>query len=260
MNVLLDVAAKPIVAHRGGRARGPENTLEAMRLGVAAGADAIELDVHSCAGGEIVVIHDATVDRTTDGCGEVCAMKLADLRSLDAGSRFTPASGKGAVLGTARIPTLEEVLEEFPRTAIIIELKTAAASAATRALIERHRAEGRCLVDSFHADALETFRGSRIACGPSRNGVARLIARSWLRTPWPYTELDAVCIPRKYRGVPLPVGRIARLLRAEKKPTHIWTVNAPREAVELWRLGVCGIITDDVPAIVEARAAVAAEG
>ncbi len=249
---MLDIDAKPVVAHRGGRARGPENTLEAMRLGIAAGADAIELDVHRCADGDVVVIHDATVDRTTDGRGAVGEMTLADLRSLDAGCRFVPKSG-ARTANAARISTLAQVLEEFPETPIIIELKTAAASAGTLALIKHHDAKSRCIVDSFHADALEVFRGSGIARGPSRNGVARLIARSFLRTRWPGAELDAVCIPRNYRGVPLPIARIARLLRRENKPTHIWTVNDPREAIDLWRLGVAGIITDDVAAIVAAR-------
>ncbi|HLA14672.1 MAG TPA: glycerophosphodiester phosphodiesterase family protein, partial [Gemmatimonadaceae bacterium] len=166
MNVLLDVTAKPVIAHRGGRAHAPENTLEAMQRGVAAGADAIELDVHCCASSEIVVIHDATVDRTTDGCGTVAGMTLADLRSLDAGARFSGAKARCGV------PTLAEVIESFPETPLIIELKTPAASAATRALIEKHNAESRCLVDSFHASALEIFRGSSIARGPSRDGVA----------------------------------------------------------------------------------------
>lgn len=252
MNVLLDINARPVVAHRGGRAGGPENTLEAMRLGVGAGADAIELDVHTCADGAVVVIHDATVDRTTDGRGAVREMTLADLRSMDAGCRFVPNSGARS-LGTARIPTLVEVFEEFPGTPIIIELKTAAASARTLALIRHHDAKSRCIVDSFDADALEVFRGSGIARGPSRNGVARLIARSFLGTKSPSGEFDAVCIPRNYRGLPLPIARIAALLRRQNKPTHIWTVNEPDEAIDLWRLGVAGIITDDVPAIVAAR-------
>lgn len=255
MNILLDIGAKPVIAHRGGRAHAPENTLEAMRLGIAAGADAIELDVHRCADGEIVVIHDATVDRTTDGSGAVAAMTLRDLDSLDAGSRFTGISG-GFGPGSCRIPTLEQVLESFPATPLIIEVKTTAASAPTRALIERHGAAGRCLVDSFHAEALEIFRGSGIAHGPSQGGVARLIARSFLGTRgWPAVKVGAICIPRRYRGFPLPVERIAALLRSEGRPTHIWTVNDPAEAAFLWRLGICGMVTDDVPAIVAARRA-----
>jgi len=252
VNVLFDVTAKPVIAHRGGRAMAPENTLRAMELGVAAGADAIELDVHCCASGDVVVIHDATVDRTTDGSGAVAAMTLDDLRSLDASCRF--AGGQAERIGRCRIPTLGEVLESFPATPVIIELKTAEASRLTRELIEKHGAEDRCLVDSFHADALEAFRGSRIARGPSRDGLARLIASCFLpRSVGPAVELDAICTPRNYRGLPLPVRRLAALLRSSGKPTHVWTVNDPAEARELWRQGVCGIITDDVAAMVAAR-------
>ncbi len=253
MNVLFDITARPVIAHRGGRARAPENTIAAMRLGVAAGADAIELDVHRCASGEIVVIHDPSVDRTTDGTGRVATMTLADLRSFDAGCRF---SGTPPTTGSCQIPTLAEVLEAFPETPLVIELKTPAASAGTRALIEQHHAEERCLVDSMHASAIEIFRGSRIARGPTQNGVIRLIAKSFLRGgDWLPVELDALCIPRNYGGLPLPVRGIASLLRSAGKPTHIWTVNDPAEARELWRMGVCGIITDDVAGIVAAREA-----
>lgn len=252
MNVLFDITARPVIAHRGGRARGPENTIRAMEQGVAAGADAIELDVHRCASGEIVVIHDDTVDRTTDGNGAVAGMTLADLRSLDAAARCAGAPVLAGV--RCQIPTLAEVLEAFPRTPLIIELKTPAASTETRALIERHRAVKRCLVDSFHSAALEVFRGSGIARGPSRDGVARLVARSFVRTrTWLSVDLDAICIPRSYRGMPLPVGRIAALLRPSGKPTHVWTVDDPEEARDLWRIGVCGIITDDVAAMIHAR-------
>ncbi|MBC7789635.1 MAG: hypothetical protein H7Z74_06800, partial [Anaerolineae bacterium] len=154
-----------------------------------------------------------------------------------------------------RIPTLDSVLESFPEIPIIVEVKTPRASALTRSLIEKHGAASRCLVDSFHAEALEIFRGSGIPHGPSRDGVARLIARSYLGTRWPAVELAAICIPRRYRRFPLPVERIAALLRREGKPTHIWTVNDASEAAFLWRLGICGMVTDDVPAIVAARSA-----
>jgi glycerophosphoryl diester phosphodiesterase len=257
--VLFDVDARPVIAHRGGSARGPENTIEAMRLGIAEGADAIELDVHLCSDGEVVVIHDPTVDRTTEGRGAVDCMTLADLRSLDAACRFSGVEPQSPGRRPCRIPTLSEVLESFPRTPFIIEVKTPAVSIQTRALIEKHGAEDRCFVDSFHSNAVDVFRGSRIAHGASRTGVARLIARSFLHAPAPLGgDVSALCIPRRYRGWPLPLKRLSAYLRSAGKPIHIWTVNDPREALELWELGVSGIITDQVPAIVAARGAVAA--
>jgi glycerophosphoryl diester phosphodiesterase len=254
VNVLFDVNERPVIAHRGGRARAPENTLEAMQLGMADGADAIEFDVRLSADGEVVVIHDATVDRTTDGSGAVERMTLADLRSLDAGRGSSRIEAHQVARGACRIPTLVEVLESFPGTPLIIEVKAPAASIPTRALIEKHGAEARCLVDSFHSNALAVFRGSRIARGASRNGVIRLIASSFLhsRALLP-VELSALCIPHTYRGLPLPVERLVAIMRSASKPTHIWTVNDPGEALELWGLGVSGIITDDPRAILAAR-------
>ncbi|HEY8178521.1 MAG TPA: glycerophosphodiester phosphodiesterase family protein, partial [Candidatus Limnocylindria bacterium] len=82
-----------VVAHRGAPVQAPENTMESFRLGAAAGADAIELDVHLTSDGHLAVIHDETVDRTTDGTGEVASFTLEDLRKLDAGARFTAADG-----------------------------------------------------------------------------------------------------------------------------------------------------------------------
>jgi glycerophosphoryl diester phosphodiesterase len=138
---------------------------------------------------------------------------------------------------------------------LIVEVKTPAASAATRALIERDGAEDRCLVDSFHGEALTAFGGSRIALGPSRDGLVRLIARTLLPIgARANVRPAALCIPRRYRGFPLPVRRLAALMRAAGKPVHVWTVNQPAGALELWRMGVSGIVTDDVRAMVAARA------
>jgi glycerophosphoryl diester phosphodiesterase len=254
VNVLFDVNARPVIAHRGGRARAAENTLEAMQLGIADGANAIEFDVRLSADGEVVVIHDATVDRTTNGSGTVERMTLADLRSLDAACGFSRIEAHPVARRACRIPTLAEVFESLPGTPLIIEVKAPAASTLTRALIEKHGAEDRCLVDSVHSNALAVFRGSRIARGASRNGVIRLLAGSFLHTrallP---VELGGLCIPRTYRGLPLPVKRLVAIVRSMGRPTHIWTVNDPREALEMWALGASGIITDEVRAIVAAR-------
>ncbi len=89
VNPLLDLGAHPVIAHRGSSAEAPENTLPAFEAAIRRGADALELDVRLTADGAPVVIHDATLDRTTDGEGPVAAQALAELRTLDAGSKFT---------------------------------------------------------------------------------------------------------------------------------------------------------------------------
>src|SRR5215213_3619479 len=112
-------------AHRGGAGIAPENTLEAFREGLRVGAGVLELDVHTTADGHIVVMHDPAVDRTTQGTGPVREMTLAELKRLDAGYRFTrdeggtfPHRGEGI-----RIPTLEEVYDEFTEVPINVEIK-----------------------------------------------------------------------------------------------------------------------------------------
>ena len=254
MSVLLELDRRPVIAHRGGAARAPENTLEAMRLGIADGADGLEFDVRLSADGEVVVIHDATVDRTTDGAGAVESMTLRDLRSLDAGFRFNRGPSDPAHTIKHRIPTLDEVLRSFPEIPLIIEIKAPLAASATRRLIEKHAAEDRCLVDSFTSAALTDFRGSRIALGAGRSGVAAMLAKWCMgaRTPVP-DNVSALCIPLMYYGAPLPVRRLAQIMRSAGKPTHIWTVNRPEEARAMWALGASGIITDDVPLILAAR-------
>lgn len=254
MSVLLELDRRPVIAHRGGAARAPENTLEAMRLGIADGADGLEFDVRLSADGEVVVIHDATVDRTTDRAGAVERMTLSELRSLDAGFRFNAGPPDPARKIEYRIPTLDEVLRSFPEIPLIIEIKAPLAASATRRLIEKHAAEDRCLVDSFSSAALTVFRGSRIARGAGRSAVAAMLAKwcTGARSPVP-DYVSALCIPPIYYGAPLPVKRLAQIMRAAGKPVHIWTVNQVDEARAMWKLGASGIITDDVPAILLAR-------
>ena len=254
MNILLELDRRPVIAHRGGRARAPENTLEAMRLGIADGADAIEFDVRLSADGEVVVIHDPTVDRTTDGVGAVEGKPLTELKSLDAGVRFDARRREASTASKARIPTLEEVLRTFSAIPLLIEIKTRVAAAPTRRLIEKYGAEDRCLVDSFSSDALNAFRGSRIAFGAGRSELVRMLTRSFSGSASPVPEyVSALALPRSYYAVPLPVARFARVMRSAGKPTHIWTVNRADEARAMWKLGATGIITDDVPVILAAR-------
>lgn len=243
-----------MIAHRGGCVRAPENTLEAMRLGIADGADAIEFDVRLSYDGEVVVIHDATVDRTTDKVGPVEQMTLAELKSLDAGFRFNTGARQSRDAITSRIPSFGEILRSFPEIPLLIEIKVQAAAIPTRRLIEKHGAEDRCLVDSFSSAALSAFRGSRIALGAGRSELIRMLTRSLSGGPSAVPDyVSALALPRSYYGVPLPVARFARIMRSARKPAHIWTVNRTDEARAMWNLGATGIITDDVPAILAAR-------
>jgi glycerophosphoryl diester phosphodiesterase len=256
MNVLLDLNARPVIGHRGNRAHAPENTIESFAQAVSAGADALELDVHLSADGIPVVIHDPTVTRITGAAGEVARMSFADLRLLDAGARFTRDGGKTFPYRAQghRIPSLDEVLEAFPAMPILIEIKTHHAAAPVRRVIELRKAEGRTLVDSFDPTALSTFADSQIPVGASQRDVARSIIEILLgRSVTPFA-FRAFCIPLKYRRIPLPVRRLARVAPQQNCVVHVWTINDPAMATRLWTDGVRGIISDDPAAMVRARA------
>ena len=209
-----------------------------MRLGIADGADALEFDVRLSSDGQVVVMHDATVNRTTDRVGAVERMTLAELKSLDAGVRFNARRRGPATAPKARIPTLEEVLQTFPGIPLLIEIKAEPAAVPTRRLIEKYGAEDRCLVDSFSSAALSAFRGSRIAFGAGRSELVRMLTRSFSGSRSPVPDyVSALALPRSYYAVPLPVSRFARIMRSAGKPTHIWTVNDPVPAILAARHG-----------------------
>jgi glycerophosphoryl diester phosphodiesterase len=148
-----------VVAHRGASAQAPENTMEAYRLAVEAGADAIELDVHLSQDGEMALIHDETVDRTTDGIGHVDGFSMAGLRRFDAGARFTAADGSTPFAGKGlTIPTLPEVLDWLPdEVGLVVEIKArAAVPSVVGALRGRPvREQGRASVISFDEASID---------------------------------------------------------------------------------------------------------
>jgi glycerophosphoryl diester phosphodiesterase len=257
-------------------AAAPENTLEAMQLAFSYSADAVEFDLRLSADGEVMVIHDPTVDRTTEGAGLVAAKSSFELRELNAAARFIPGvvedrpsppirdlngasypeytEGQVRISRNSRIPFFREVLEMFPDKHLLIEIKDPRASAGARRLIEQFGAQGRCMVDSYHDDALTAFRGSRIAIGAGKAGVAALL-KSFFLLRKPGIDYDGMCIPTEFRGIPLPVGILSRIARKDGKTVHIWTINSAEQARKLWKLGVNGIVTDDVRSIISARQA-----
>ena len=254
---LLDPDRRPIVGHRGNAAYAPENTMESFRQALAVGAECVELDVRVSADGVAMVMHDPTLDRTTDITGAVALLSAQQIRAADGGARFTrdggrtfPYRGKG--IG---VPTLEDALIELVDVPLLIEIKTADASAETRRVIERHAAEWRCVIESFDALALEPFRGSRIAIGASRADVTRLIHRVVTRRPVRSLPYSVMCLPPRLRGVPVPIASLVHLTRPAGCLVHVWTINDAPVARRFWDVGVRGIISDDPALMRRTRAA-----
>jgi glycerophosphoryl diester phosphodiesterase len=193
VTILLDADARPVIAHRGASAHAPENTMPAFERAVAAGAHALELDVRVSADGRAMVIHDATLHRTTGGAGDVAALPAAAIHAADAGARFTrdgrtfPFRGQGV-----RVPTIDEVLERFPAMPLLIEVKVAAASGALERALERFGAAERCLIGAFDVAALEPFRARGWRTCASQPEVQRLIGRVLLRRPLGGARYDEI--------------------------------------------------------------------
>jgi glycerophosphoryl diester phosphodiesterase len=151
-----------IVAHRGASADAPENTMEAYRLAVEQGADAIELDVHLSQDGQVVVIHDETVDRTTDGAGGVAGFNVDGLRAFDAGAQFAGTDGSYPFRDKGlQVPTLREVVEWLPDgVGLVVEIKARQAVDATIETLSDSevRKGGRATVISFDEASIDRAR------------------------------------------------------------------------------------------------------
>ena len=240
------------LAHRGASALAPENTLEAFRMAVEAGAGGLELDVHLTRDGHVVVIHDATVERTTGGTGAVAEMTLAELRGFDAGHNFSPDGGRTRPyhgLGL-RVPTLAEVLQEFPGVSVNIDMKEGrqGIEAAVLGVLREAGAEGRSLVISSRHGAVRRFRrisGGQISTGASRweTGVFYVLSRLRLeRLIRP--AYDALQVPLRHRGIPLVTRRFVEAAHAKGVRVDVWTINQAGEMRRLLDLGADVIMTD----------------
>jgi glycerophosphoryl diester phosphodiesterase len=254
VNVLGDPTARLVIGHRGDSAHYPENTAASFDRAVELGVDAIEFDLRVTRDGVVVVIHDPTVDRTTDGTGAVAAMTLAELRSLDAGARFTaggnayPFRGQGLA-----ILTFDELLDRYQSIPLLTEVKVAEAVDGALSTIARHGAEERVLLDSTAAAAVAPFRRTRLLTGASLRDVVRLLPRAVFGVPPVKLPYSALCVPPWYNGIPVPIARLARVARAVGVATHVWTINDPQVAAALWHAGVNGIITDDPATMLAVR-------
>ncbi len=249
MNLFLQPRAQPLViAHRGSSADAPENTLAAFRLAVEQAADAIELDVDLTCDGQVVVMHDATIDRTTDGHGRVTDLTLAEIRRVDAGG------WKSAAFNGERVPLLEEVFEAVGQRVLInVEIKGMSPrgngiEAKVAGLIEKHDLIDRVIISSFNPFILRRAKriSPRLACGLIHALDLPIFLRdAWLAPLIP--DLNARH-PHYSQVNPAMVDRLHRRDLA----VNVWTVNQAGIARTMARAGVDGLMGDDPILIREA--------
>lgn len=257
------------IAHRGGAAERPENTLPAFRHALTLGAVALEGDLHETRDGVVVVSHDATVDRTTNGRGLIKQMTFQELRGLDAGYRFTPdggasypCRGKGI-----QVPALEEVFSDpvLSRTPMVLEIKQEEPDIAGDVLdlVRAHAMEDRLVMGSFSRPALEGLR--RRAAGRGMRLVTSLAEEEvfiFFLTPLEEMTRGDYVPPGRLLQVPIDheVGEktvevvgapFMAKARALGLRVHVWTVNErDRMRWLIDEMGVDGIITDE-PGVLE---------
>ncbi len=252
-------------AHQGGAWESPSSTLHAIAHALEAGATGVELDVHATADGELVVCHDATVDRTTAGQGTIASYTLAELRGMDfsywwiAGADVTPGRpaadypfrGRAPADPSFGIATLRQVLERFPGVVLNLDIKQTAPVVApyeeslARLLAEFERADD-VIVASFLDPATDVFR--RFAPSVPTSAGTMATAEAWraVQAGEAMPEIPAVAYQVPERQGDLVVVDEPFVVAAHRagKAVHVWTVNDTESMERLIDLGVDGIISD----------------
>jgi glycerophosphoryl diester phosphodiesterase len=240
-----------VIGHRGGAGAAPENTVAAIQHGITAGADAIEFDIHATLDDRIVVIHDDTLERTTDGTGTVEELTLDELRRFDAGFNFTSDFGRSFPFrGTGiRIPTLEEAVEACDDRPIVCEVKTPRAGQLLAAWLPGKPVRDRMIVGGFEIEAVRPAASvARWRCA-SRRDLTPFVLLGKLGIPGRLTpDVAAAMVPVRKGLVRVVTRGFVRRCHDAGVGVHVWTVNRPDEMRLLLGLGVDGLISD-FPAI-----------
>jgi glycerophosphoryl diester phosphodiesterase len=247
-----------VIAHRGGRRLGPENTLYTFQRAVDLGVDVLEMDVHGTKDGHLVILHDDTLDRTTEATGAVADKTLAEIKKLDAAFRWSEDNGCTYPLRhqTVKIPTLKEVFRAFPDTRMNLEIKDSrpqVSFALCRLIRDCHMSE-KVMVASFDADRLKKFRSLcpevATSAGTSETTVFYLLQRVHLESVYS-PNAQALQVPEKYRATQVVGQRFLEAAHARNMRVHVWTVNDADSMEQLLKLGVDGIMTDDPQRLLE---------
>jgi len=245
-----------VFAHRGGAALRPENTIAAFDHGLSLGADGLEFDVHLSRDGVVVVHHDATLERTTNGRGQLADLTAAELARLDAAYSFSPGAATYPYRGNGiGVPPLRDVLRRYRDIPIIIELKVNEPELAHRT-IDEVRAAGaieRVSLGSFGTRVLRAARAYEpaIITGSSREETRLALYRSWVRWPVMNPAYQAYQVPELAGTTRVVSRRFVAYAHRAGIAVQVWTVNTKDDIARLLDWGVDGIISDRPDVAVE---------
>lgn len=247
-----------VIAHQGGEGLRPSNTMLAFANAVALGVDVLEMDVHSTSDGALVLIHDDTVDRTTDGSGRVQEFTLAELQQLDAGEYWTPDDGATYPYRGqgARIPTLEEIVTAFPQMKFNIEIKQIEPSIAAPLcdLLRDHGLTERALIASFHPTAMDEFRAAcpEVATSMVEDEIRPFFILNTIFLGALYSPPGTAFQVPEYSGsLHVLTPRFVRGAQRNNVAVHPWTIDDPADMARFLDMGVDGIITDRPDIMIE---------
>jgi glycerophosphoryl diester phosphodiesterase len=259
-------------AHQGGAWEGPSSTLHAIERALDHGATAVELDVHATKDRHLVVCHDETVDRTTNGAGQICDLTLAELRDLDnahwwaPGADVSPGLADGAYPlrdlapndASLRIATLAEVLERLAGVVVNLDIKRTAPDvepyeALLADALREFERDDDTIVASFSDLAIAAFR---VAAPEFPTSLATLETAEFYRAvhadaPVPSTAAVALQVPETFGEIKVVDERFVERAHACGLAVHVWTVNDRAQMESLLALGVDGIISDTPTTLVE---------
>jgi glycerophosphoryl diester phosphodiesterase len=240
-------AGRPVaMAHRGFSLAGLENSLAAFRAAVELGYSHLETDVHTTSDGELLLFHDRTLDRITDGHGRIHDLTADQVREARIG-------------GTEPVPTFDELVAAFPDARFNLDVKDWHSVPSVVAAVERHQIHDRVLIASFsdrrrRAVLRRLSRRTASSAGTLANALflvlgpllpvralgspVRAVLRRALR------DVDALQVPVRYRAIPVVTPGFVRRAHELGLYVHVWTINDPAEMHRLLDLGVDGIVSD----------------
>jgi glycerophosphoryl diester phosphodiesterase len=244
-----------VIAHRGGRGLVPGNTIEAAINAVNIGSDIIEIDVHLTADDILVVRHDASIDTTTNGSGQISAMSLSEIQGYDAGfHEIDYPNAKYQQL--IEVPTLAALFSKLPDQRYLIELKPQDVSAADSlcGLIRHHKIHNQVMVGSFHTPMLKHFRRvcPEIPTSLGKSEITQLVLLERLNLSHLFISKGySIQIPMTAGGVDILRPRLVNVMHKRNIRVDAWTLNDVDSMKYAIDIGVDGVITDWPDVLIE---------